>query len=300
MTAGPFEGRAEPVVLTRTHGVSVTVVPGYGARIAQITDSHGNDWLANTGAQELADDVPVSFAAGTRGGWDECLPSVAPCGDPNRPGCDIADHGDFWAAPWSATMLDDHAATFITAVPGHPLAMRKTVRLPAGRQRFTVDIDIVNRSDAPYQFLYSAHPLWAFNSDVVVDVPGSGDFVAGFGCPDDLTAPIGEIVRRGDRTNYKVFVRWSGTARYAVPALSTAVVLRQDPAVNRWLGVCVNRGGYPAGMAGDYWIALEPTTAPTDSLATAAQAGSAAVLKPRESVRFRTSVEFLHHESVTR
>lgn len=299
MTAEPLE-RVEPVVLSGPRGVRVTVVPGHGARIAQITDAHGNDWLADTGAQELADDVPVSFAAGTRGGWDECLPSVAPCADPNRPGRDIADHGDFWAASWLATMVEDSAAAFAADVPGYPLAMRKTVRLPAERQGLTVDIDIVNRSGAPYRFLYSAHPLWAFGSDVIVDVPGAGDVVPGFGCPDYVTPPIGTIRRRGDRTNYKAFVQWSGIARYAVPALNTAMVLRQTPGVNPWLGVCVNRGGYPAGMPGDYWIALEPTTAPTDSLAAAVLAGSAAVLEPDKSVHISTSVEFVPHPAATR
>lgn len=294
---GPQMSTAEPVVLARRGGLAITVVPAHGARITQIADPRGNNWLADTGASELPDGAPVEFAGGTRGGWDECLPSVSACADPNRPGVDIADHGDFWAAPWTVHQLDDDSVTLVGDVPGHPLQVRKTVGLPADRESVQVDIDIRNRADRPYQFLYSAHPLWAFEHDVVVDLPGAGETVPGFGLPDVLP-DVSRIAYRGERTNYKVFIRWSGRARYSVPALNSAVSLRQSPEINRWLGVCVNRGAYPNLSAGDHWVALEPTTAPTDSLAAAVQSGSAAVLQPGGSVRWTTDIEVVHGEAM--
>jgi len=305
----PQRSAMEPVVLSRHGGLSVTVAPEHGARIAQITDPRGHNWLADTGAGELADGAPVEFAGGTRGGWDECLPSVSACADPSRPGFDVADHGDFWATPWAVQRQDDDSVSLVSDVPGHPLQVRKTVRLPADRERLLVEIEVRNRSELPYRFLYSAHPLWAFQHDAVVDIPGAGQMITAFGTgwPEPMcgewpmlaaadAAPqnISQIARRGGRSNYKVFVRWAGRASYAVPALGSAVLVTQSPGVTPWLGLCVNRGGYPDSSAGDYWIALEPTTAPTDSLFTAVESGWAVMLDPAGVVRWTTEIEVVH------
>lgn len=299
----------DTVILSRHGGLSVTVMPAHGARVAQIIDARGNDWLADTGAGELPAGAPVEFSGGTRGGWDECLPSVSACTDPNRPGTEIADHGDFWAAPWAVNHLDEHCVRLVSDVPGHPLQVKKTVALPADRESLHVEIEIRNRTDLPYQYLYSAHPLWAFEHDVSIDLPGAGRMRTAFGpgwrepvngewplfsLPCAAPQDMSQIVRRGDRSNYKVFVRWSGRAQYCVEALDSALRLRQSPEVNPWLGICVNRGAYPDASAAEHWIALEPTTAPIDSLAVAVQSGWAQKLEPAAAVRWTTQIQIVH------
>lgn len=302
-----------PVVLSRHGGLSVTVMPGHGARIAQITDAQGNDWLASTGAGELPADVPVEFSNGTRGGWDECLPSVSACTDPSRPDTEIADHGDFWAAPWAVNHLNEHCVRLVSDVPGHPLLVRKTVTLLTDRESLHVEIEIRNRTGRPYQYLYSAHPLWTFEHDVSIDLAGAGQIRTAFGpywsepvigawphlsLRDAAPQDMSQISRRGDRSNFKVFVRWSGQAQYRIPALDSALRLRQSPGVNPWLGICVNRGAYPDASAADHWIALEPTTAPTDSLPTAVESGWARELKPAAAVRWTTQIQIVHRIAV--
>lgn len=312
MTETKRRGRAwqaGPVVLSRPNGLSLTLIPAHGGRIAQITDARGNNWLADTGAAELPADAPVEFSGGTRGGWDECLPSVSDCTDPNRPGIEIADHGDFWATPWAVDDLDEHCVSLVSEVPGHPLQVRKTVALPAEYESMYVEIEIRNRTDLPYRYLYSAHPLWAFEHDISIDLPGAGRMRTAFGpgwlepvrgkwpllpSPDSAPQDMSQIARHGDRSNYKVFVRWSGRAQYRVKALDSALRLRQSPEVNPWLGLCVNRGAYPHAAAAEHWIALEPTTAPTDSLAVAVQSGSAQKLGAAGTVRWSTQIQIVH------
>lgn len=299
----------EPVVLSTRGGLTVTVMPSRGARIGQITDTLGTNWLADTGAGELPDGAPVEFANGSRGGWDECMPSVSGCPDPNRVGADIADHGDFWATPWAVESLDEGAVALTTGRADHPLQVRKTVSLPAGRESLRVDLEVLNRSGSPYRFLYSAHPLWAFSNDAMIDVPGASEMSTAFGpgwpqrtagswpmapAANSGRQDISRIPYRGDRTNYKVFVRWSGEARLTVPALESAVVLRQSPAITPWLGICVNRGAYPSTLDGDHWIAIEPTTAPTDSLVTAIESGWERTLEPGRVVAWTTNIEIVH------
>lgn len=312
--ATPLATPAEPVEqieLSRPGGLTVTVIADHGARISRLTDSRGVQWLAGTGAAELPATTPTLFANGTRGGWDECLPSVSTCDDPNRPGVAIADHGDFWARPWTVTQTDDHSVTMSAAIPGHPLRATKTVTLAGGAEKLRVDVQLRNHSDHPYAFLYSAHPLWAFTRDAHLDLPGAGEFITAFGpgWSDPKTAywpnlPTGsgarqdlsDIPLRGELINYKVFVRWSGTARLEFPDLGSALLLQQRPDTAPWLGVCINRGAYPSRAGGDHWIALEPTNAPTDSLVTAVGLGSAQVLQAAATACFTSQIQIQHSE----
>jgi galactose mutarotase-like enzyme len=287
------------------------VIPAHGARIAQITDALGNNWLTDTGSGELTDGAPVLFAGGTRGGWDECLPSVSACPDPNRPGFDVADHGDFWAARWSVDSLEDGAVVMVSDLPHHPLQVRKTVTLTPDREEVEVEVEIGNRSGAPYRFLYSAHPLFAFEHDTTIEIPGAGDVVTGFGpdWPDPLAGEwpllvetdgrsrdLSQIPYLGELVNHKVFVRWAGQVRMSVPALGSSMLMRQPGEENPWLGLCVNRAAYPSTAEGDRWIALEPTTAPTDSLVSAVECGSDVTIAAGGSRSWTTKVEILHDQ----
>ena len=299
------------IVLTAEHpGLTVTVVPRSGARIAQITDAAGRNWLIDTGRAEPNTDRPIAFTEGTRGGWDECLPSIAACTDPNpgHTGSQIADHGDFWSRPWTVQELLATEVSLDSGDVDHPLRIRKTIRLWPGCPGFEVSLDVHNRSERDYRFLYSAHPLWAWSNTAVIELPGATELRTAFGQqwpeslsgswpflndgvgdPDDLST----VLRAGNPTNYKVFVRWAGHARLSFPALRAAVVLRQSSQHTPWLGICVNRDAWPAVGAGESWIAIEPTTAPTDSLLEAVRSGSDRVLAPGQSLSWTSSIEIV-------
>lgn len=299
------------IVLTAEHpGLTVTVVPRSGARIAQITDAAGRNWLIDTGRAEPNTDRPIAFAEGTRGGWDECLPSIVSCTDPNsgRAGSQIADHGDFWARPWTVQELLATEVVLDSGDVHHSLRIRKTIRLRPGRPGFEVRLDVHNRSERAYRFLYSAHPLWAWSNTAEIELPGATEVRTGFGqqWPEPLSGSwpllsngvgdpvdLSTVSRTGKPTNYKVFVRWAGHARLSFPALRSAVELRQSSQLTPWLGICVNRDAWPAVGAGESWIAIEPTTAPTDSLLEAVMAGTDQVLEPGQSLSWTSSIEIV-------
>lgn len=311
LTTRPADGQALVVCLSAEgHPLTVAVVPGSGARIAQITDASGRAWLMDTGRAEPPTSRPVAFVEGARSGWDECLPSVAACADPNsgRTGERIADHGDFWAQPWR---VEHASATEVRLDSGgidHPLRVRKTIRLWSGRSGFEVRLDVHNQSDDEYRFLYSAHPLWAWEHPAKVNLPGATEVRSAFGeawpvaavarwplmtVGDGGRRDLSDLPRSGKPENYKVFVRWAGEAWLSFPSLRTAVVLRQSPEVTPWLGLCVNRDAWPAVGAGESWIAIEPTTAPTDSLPTALELGADRLLAPGASLNWTSSIELV-------
>jgi galactose mutarotase-like enzyme len=266
--------------------------------------------MVDTGRADPPTGEPIAFVEGTRGGWDECLPSIASCADPN-PGRDgelVGDHGDFWAQPWRVEHASATEVLLDSDGIDHPLRVRKTIRLWSGRPGFEVRLHVHNRSEDDYRFLYSAHPLWAWEHPAEIELPGATEVRSAFGedWPPSTVASwpsvpvvaggrrdLSDIPRSGKPANYKVFVRWAGEARLSFPALRAAVVLRQSPDVTPWLGLCVNRDAWPAIGAGESWIAVEPTTAPTDSLLTALELGAARLLAPGASLSWTSSIELV-------
>jgi len=277
--------------------LTVSVVPGAGARIAQLSDRTGRDWLVETDRPEpaYADDVAparVRFEDGTRGGWDECLPSVAA-------GPASADHGELWFRAWRQTRTSDVAAEFIAPTLRSAQRVTKAIRLLGDRAAVSVELRIQNTTHDEYLFLYSAHPLWRWTSDARLELPGAGEVRPAFG--RTAVAPgrwprlggedLSRLPRRGARENFKVFVAWAGRARLSFAGVAGALLISQLDPVTPWLGVCVNRDLWPADEPGESWIALEPTTSPTDSLDTAAAAGTAATLAAGASLAWTTTVE---------
>ncbi|MBZ2199745.1 aldose 1-epimerase family protein [Occultella gossypii] len=295
-----------PIVLTSAD-LTVSVVPATGARIAQITDATGRDWLVQTDRPEPGTDQPIPFTAGTRGGWDECLPSIAECADPNpgRSGEPIRDHGDFWSRPWRTARASASEIVLDRRDPNHPLQLRKSIRLLPGRAALEVRIDVSNAGPRDYRFLYSAHPLWSWPEAAVIVIPQAGQVVSAFGPrwpqpvvgtwpslgPSGGTFDLAEVARTGPSENYKVFVRWAGVARLEFPDLGAAVTMRQSTDSAPWVGLCVNRDSWPEQGAGASWIAIEPANAPSDSLVDAWRQGSAHLLQPGRSMSFTNEVE---------
>jgi hypothetical protein len=89
------------VYVIRTAAVELAVVPELGARIISLKNLRtGREWLWHPAARlklfrnRLGDD----FARSPLAGWDECLPTIAPCEWRNRL---LPDHGEAWSIPWT-------------------------------------------------------------------------------------------------------------------------------------------------------------------------------------------------------
>lgn len=260
------------------NGLTVRISVDGGGRIARLVDADGDDWLVTTDRPEATSTVPIPFVDGTRGGWDECLPSISPCPDPNRP-ASIADHGDFWYLGWEVSAHDRWRVSLRAPDRGHPLSVGKTVELIPGEQAIRVTVHATNTSDAAYRMLYSAHPLWRWPASASLGIAAATTLRTAFG-PEwepqqTATWPylnghdMRRIQRDGLPENFKFFVRWRGSVRLSFDDRDKSLLLSQDHATSPWLGVCVNRDAWPASEPGESWIALEPTTSPTDSLAEA-------------------------------
>jgi hypothetical protein len=272
------------------NGVTVSVTPAGGGRITQLIDRRGQRWLVETGRPEpvFTDGVAVDFTAGTRGGWDECLPSITACVHPDT-AVTVADHGDYWWRPWQIIALADDRLILEPAEVNGPLRVRKTISVSHERAALQMGIRVTNVGTTDYRFLYSAHPLWRWDGDARLDVPGAGETRVTFGHPSATDA----WPRTGTPENFKMFLRWDGCATLSFAGRAGALRLTQAGTATPWLGVCVNRDHWPADCPGESWIALEPTSSPTDSLVDAAADGSAHRLGSGQSLEWNSTVEIV-------
>ena len=264
-------------------------VSSVGARIQQIRDRSGRAWLVETNGPEpdFADAV-VDFTRGTRGGWDDCLPSIDPEPDPSAPRT-IADHGDFWHREWRVERRTLNEIELSTAGIDHPLLLRKVITITGCR--LEIETTAVNASSEQYSMLVSAHPLFAWPADATVQIPGATESRLAFGDTLD-TRQDGTIVieQRAAPWTGKTFVRWAGRARMRFAGSRDVLEIEQSTDTAPWIGICVNRHSWPAPHPGPDWIALEPTTSPTDSLRAAIDDSTATTLEPGDALAWMTSV----------
>jgi hypothetical protein len=121
-----------------------------------------------------------------QGGFDECLPSVAPRAEVGgKP--PVGDHGDLWRLAWRSEVTSNSVKLEASAT-SRPLRMTRTATLRGSV--LVLQYDLENLSDKPVEWLWSAHPLFAVSAGdriilpkrittAVVEGSLAGDFTQG-------------------------------------------------------------------------------------------------------------------------
>ena len=238
----------------------------------------------------------MGFADGDASGWDECLPSVAPCTLDTQDGiANIPDHGDLWRVPWRVVEKSSDHATLTANCFSLPLELTRSVLLretPTG-WRLSLFYTLANRGTVAVPWSWAAHPLFVAQTGDRIHLPpsirslrleGSGDNVLGVngdsvawpiatladGSSDDLSIAKAPSSGRGDKLftgmlNTEAGENWCALER---PSIGLKLTFRFDPAATPYLGLWLCYGGWPEGNGlHQQCVALEPATAPVDSLA---------------------------------
>jgi galactose mutarotase-like enzyme len=278
---------------------SLTLLPKFGAKIASLR-VHRHELLQ----QPLAPIAPrthsMTFDAGDASGWDECLPSVAACTVPTPAGdALVPDHGDLWRVAWDtigkphASDVSGQAISLAAQCFSLPLRLYRDLELRETTHGWQLNLDyrLSNTGDTAVPWSWAAHPLFTVELGDRILLPDSvqslrleGSAGARLGQSGDMVNwPIANLASGGatdlqlaqppgSGIGEKLFAGPLGaTEGWCVlhrPSVGLRLRVRFDPDKTPYLGLWICYGGWP-GRPGpkQVCVAMEPATAPVDSLA---------------------------------
>jgi galactose mutarotase-like enzyme len=297
---------AKENVVMRAGRCALTLLPHLGGKIASIKIGD-QEMLQSPLAAYASRTPSMRFDAGDASGWDECLPSVAACVVQTEAGAaSIPDHGDLWRVEWSeirrnGSEITDQGPdkssgarmTLCGACFSLPLAMERTIRLaesPSG-YKLRLNYTLKNTGASPTPWSWAAHPLFVAEAGDRIVLPdsiselrleGSGGHRLG-NKGDMVSWPVAAL---GDRSRTDLSLAqaadssigdklFAGPLRAAEnwcalerPRAGIRIKVSFDPGAIPYLGMWICYGGWPDGPGPKQaCVALEPTTAPVDSLA---------------------------------
>jgi len=279
-------------VLFQVGDCAVTILPQFGGKISSIL-VRGSELLQTPLAPYAPRTRSMSFDQGDASGWDECLPSVAGCTAQTVNGAvDVPDHGDLWRVAWQVLKCANGSITLRGQCFSLPLALVRAVTLTRTEKgyRLHAEYKVTNTGVEETPWAWSAHPGYTSQAGDRVILPasiktlrleGSGGGRLGKG-GDTVQWPVAKLVTGGEtnlgiatppesNTGDKLFAgpltaaeNWCALER---PSAGVRLRISFNPAATPYLGIWICNGGWPdrAGTK-QHCVALEPTTAPVDSL----------------------------------
>jgi galactose mutarotase-like enzyme len=289
----------------------VTLLPQFGGKISSIR-VHDRELLQAPLAPIAPRTRTMPFDAGDASGWDECLPSVAACTVETAAGAaNVPDHGDLWRVPWESVS----SSTLTARCFSLPLTLERALILNEATNgcRLRLNYKLTNTGEYAAPWSWSAHPLLAVDPGDSILLPNSvtnvrveGSAGSRLGKAGDIVAWPNALLANGIRADLGVVQSpRSGVADklFTGPLASGAswcelhrpraglrVRVGFSTSATPYLGLWLCYGGWPDRSGPKQnCVALEPSTAPVDSLA---QAGSwSRALEPGQSASWFMCVD---------
>lgn len=316
-------------VVIRATGCSVTLLPDFGGKISSI-EIDGKELLQTPLNPYTARAPETGFEESDAGGWDECIPTVAACSvsypDGEFSGREVAapDHGDLWGVSWQMLDSDLDSATLRGRCTSLPLELTRSSILTAADSGWTLHLlyTLTNVGDVRAPWLWSAHPLFAVDARDRIVLPDEVATVR-------IEGSMDEKLRAGQRVFWPVAEQTDGSTRdlsvtlhpeagtgdklFAGPLkdgwcalerrrLGLRLTMRFETSITPWLGLWLCYGGWPERPGTkQVCVAIEPTTASSDSLAAAGESmrwlhPGASVTWPLELRIDRIPAEVIQHK----
>ncbi len=294
-----------PSIVLATEAVELEVVSEVGARVVSLRDKRRDrEWLVQgqkpreLEQMDWAEERAV-FAGRESFGWDECLPTTAPCADPLAPGQDLRDHGDQWGR--GAYLRLDHeqgAVEHTWAVPRWDYRLHRRLSCPDA-QTVLAEYAVESHARVPLPIHWAQHPVLKVEPGSYIDLPevrtAFRSWQNGIDLPPELPWPRAVTAdgRERDLACVRTGEGWAAVL-YAEPRAGTRVVapdgarldFEWDQAFAPALRIWLSYGGWPADAEPSEQIALEPCTSMHDDLAGALDAGQERLLPPGGELRW--------------
>jgi galactose mutarotase-like enzyme len=247
----------------RNHHVELAVSPALGAKVVSLRNLHsGREWLwhPTTGLKLFRSPPGDDFSRSTLVGWDECLPTIAPC---NWKGRALPDHGEAWSTPWDLDSGAWERGVLKTSVRLPILSLHLTRTLTLSGRSLKAEYVLQNPTSLTQEFLWAAHPLLELHEGDRLELTDETRLLLnGDSCLESLQ------FKDGAPACAKLYAGPLRVGRAGVfnPRTGDRLTFEWDTAECDTLGVWLTRGGWH----GHHHLALEPTNGSADSLALAA------------------------------
>jgi galactose mutarotase-like enzyme len=298
------DGSAGVAAITlQSDDLAVVIIPSEGGRIASIRSQSGVEFLT----QSRPDRSPIKpglerlFQNGPCAGAEECLPTVGPCNDCS--GGPAPDHGDFWQLHWRVDFFNGQQLAMHAVGFSRPLRLERTLRVD-GSSLF-LGYKVINVGSKALSFLYAWHPLFAVEPGDRIVLPAEvGEVTLSYSRDETIEYPGKDLIwptlrdgkgirdlsvalAPGSRTAEMIYTRRLRVGRCGLfrRAPQQGIIVSFDPVQLPFLGVWLCFGGWPltGSEPKQVAIALEPTTAPCNTLAAAEATELAVKLDPAGS-----------------
>jgi galactose mutarotase-like enzyme len=300
--------------LLRSDFLQVETIPELGAKISSMKIMPSGIELLQQPLRPYAErSHTMAFDEGDASGFDECLPTVSGCEYETADGqITVPDHGDFWRIPFSGELAGN---TLTLQATGFSLPLEFTKKLTLEKNELVIHYSVRNVSTTPTEFAWSAHPLFQVDADdrvllppssQTVTVEGSGKERLGKGgreyswpltrLDDGTTIDLSRCGGIEDEIGDKLYLPAPHEGWCAIDRkrLNARVEVRFNADVTPCLGLWLCYGGWPLEQANrQQCVALEPCTAPVDSLAVAARNGWTKKLAPLAQFEWSISIRVL-------
>ena len=257
----------------RNEAVELEVVPALGAKIISLRNLvTGYEWMWRppAGMKLFRNQLGDDFAASTMTGWDECLPTIAPCVWKGRK---LPDHGEVWSVPWAIKAFDHGELRTSVTLAVSPLQFERTIKLHSNEIR--LDYQLENLSNEPEEFLWAMHPLLPVHDNIQLNLTEeTRNLLTREQWIDGLTFSAD---KPGSVKTYAAPLR-EGRASVVNTAAPDRLQFEWDTTRNNTLGLWLTRGGWN----GYHHVALEPANGAADSLTDATKVGRHGLLAPKE------------------
>jgi hypothetical protein len=299
--------------VTLTNGlVQVTVLPQIGGKMASLRrTASGREFLLQPPERTYQlGSYGAMFEDFDTSGFDESLPTIATCEYPEGQftGTVLPDHGELWSIPWKYELRDGQIC-LEAAGTRLPYVLRKRVAIES--ETVIIKYELESLSEAPFRYLWSAHPLLSIESGCRIILPSdvsrmliNSSHRSRLGSPGDKCGwplhgvngnrvDLSKIGSRSDCSADKLFSNRlaQGWCAMHYPSSDESICFRFDTHDVPYLGVWICQGGWPNDRAGHFTVALEPCTSSYDSLAEAIRSGECELLPPGSIKRWELRIE---------
>ncbi len=271
--------------------IELEVAPGFGARVTALIDRRsGRDWLV-PGALVGGRDDAATYGGAQARGWDECFPTVAPCASLGWK-ARLRDHGSLWGRAWTCRR---NATSIVAEIRSAGFRFERVLELQGAS--VTARYELENTGVAAFPFLWSQHCLLATRPGERIVLDGIGELrskTGVLGWPADRDGrDQATIMDASARFYHKAYAPLDGQANVGIDADDGGIRWSWAAADAGYLGLWRDYGGWPADNP-VHQVALEPTTAPADDLASAEALGKDIWLPPGDTRNWTVDIHLIH------